>query len=385
MNLAIFLRPQGKMGAHVPKYGFKLLRVQAFNGGGHTPVNFGPEGEPHYLDRVAEDIAVLRRKRDAEEILRAAVSSAEGIHPAVDSASGDEIYISSDDVVSGSETAQLPANLSAKPPAVVRVDESWRLRSALLMQIQYGIVGDHNTAVDPQGMRADADLTGLATTRPYRALLITPERGTVGFLAVEVISRSHAGADLARRLHNAAVGHNLKLRPQGPVADAAAVRNLVRRGRVKEVELFKTIVTSDSETPRMRRVKLTFPIAAGASEAAHILSRVTGWLPRKTTGVDSQPVDAAQEASALASILWSDAESLEFDDARVHIKSDLSDRRLQPLDRTEGFVYELGEVELDNTKFVHEVASVAQALFDANEMEMEPDWTDWLDGAGSRQ
>ncbi|POH67626.1 hypothetical protein C3B61_06950 [Cryobacterium zongtaii] len=357
-----------------------MLRVQAFSGGTHTAVNFGPAGEPHFLDRVAEDIAEQKRNRVLDEAARAADT---GTAHAVDEETGETVYIASDDVVESPDDATLPANIAAKPPAVVRVDETWRLRSGLLMQIQYGIVGDHNRAVDPQGMRADADLTGLATTRPYRALLITPEDGTVGFLAVEVISRSHAGGDLPRRLHNAAHGHNLKLRVQGPVADAAAVRDLVRRGRVKEVELIKTIVTSDAGTPTTRRVKLTFPIAVGASEAKRILSRVTGWLPDSSGQGVTEPIDAAEEAAALAAILWHDAESLAFDTARVHVKSEISDRRLQPLDKTEGFIYELGDVELDNEKFVREVAAVAQGLFYSTGMEMEPDWSDWLDGVPS--
>ncbi|TFD57999.1 hypothetical protein E3T43_07050 [Cryobacterium sp. Hh7] len=365
-------------------YGFKLLRVQLYNGRGHTEVNFGPKGEPHYLDRVAGDIANQQERRVLEEKQRAETAASGSVN-AVDAETGQDIYIAADDVVTGTDAASLPINVSEKPAAVVRIDDFWRLRSALLMQIQYGIVGDHDRAVDPQGKIADADLRGLATTRPYRALLITPEEGTVGFLAVEVISRSHAGTDLARRLHNAAHGHNLKLRAQGPVADDAAVKDLVNQGRVKEVELFKTIVTSDASTPTMRKVKVTFPIAVGASEAAGILKRVKTWLPRNSGSADKNPINAAEEAKVLASILWKDAALLAFDDARVQVKSKLSNRRLQPLDKTEGFIYDLGEDELEKKQFVQAVASVAQGLFDSIGMEMESDWSEWLDEVPSKQ
>lgn len=363
------------------RYGFKVLRVKLFNGSGSREVDFGPLDKPHYLDLVAEDILAVKNERLANIAAPSSLPDGGeiGTEIVVDAETGDPMVVTSDDLMEAANAAALPPNLLAKPPAVVRVEDFSRLRSALLMRIQYGVVGDHNRAVDPQGVLPDADLTGLATTRPYRALLIAPEHGKVGFLVVEVISRSHAGADLPKRLHRAAHGHNLKIRTQGPVADESAVRALVNTGRVKEVELFKTISTSDAGTPSTRRVKLTFPITVGAAEGSRIIARVKNWLP----GGDSHegaPVVASEEAAALASILWSDAEQLAFDDARVLVVSDATDRRLQPLDRTEGFTYELGDVDLDDEHFVTEVASIVTSLFVMNEMEMEDDWSDWLDG-----
>jgi hypothetical protein len=398
-------------GSILAKYGLKLLRVKLFNGQGHKELDFGPDKEPHYLDRVAEDILALKERRNADEevVSGAAGTGAEAEPPAAaigaeetdgseeatgddvpgaepleteiatDESTGEQVSLSADDVLDSPDATTLPGNIVPKPPAVLRLENYKRLTSALLMQVQYGVVGDHTTAVDPEGLLPDADLKGLATTRPYRALLIAPAKGTTAFLAVEVISRSHAGADLPKRLHKAAVGHNMKLRSQGPVADDGAIRALVRKGRVKEVELFKTISTSDAAAPKTRKVKLTIPLAVGASEGASILEHVKNWLPNRDTTDTPEPLDAKKEAEELASILWSSAAQLAFDDARVHVVSDTSDKRLQPLDKTEGFVYELGDEELDDEKFVIAVASIAGGLFTLNEMEMEPDWSDWLD------
>ncbi len=37
-------------------------------------------------------------------------------------------------------------------------------------------------------------------------------------------------------------------------------------------------------------------------------------------------------------------------------------------------------MDLDDEHFVTEVASIVTSLFVMNEMEMEDDWSDWLDG-----
>jgi hypothetical protein len=350
------------------KYGFKLLKVVLRNGRGQANQDFGPSGEPHYLDRVIADVAKMKRDRDSEELVR----GDEGGSATVDLDSGEHITIVGDDVIT-TDTESLPEGVQGRPESVVRIEEAIAYKSGLLLKIMYGIVGDHSLAADPTGERADVDLRGLATTRAYRAMIIAPPSGENGFLAVEVISRSHAAADLPRRLFNAADGHNRKLKTLGPVADAAAVRELVREGRVTSVELIKSIVPSDAASAGHQNVKMVFPIAAGMSAADSILSRVRGWIPSRSSA-DDATLDPATEARAIASILWSDAAELAFDDARVDVKSLSNGRKLQPLDKKDGFTYELGDSELDDNSFVREVASAAQGLFDANDMEMEDDW-----------
>ena len=350
------------------KYGFKLLKVVLRNGRGQTNQDFGATGQSHYLDQVLADIEKLKIERTTEE------SANVGAVPAtVSLESGEHVTIIGDDVVT-TESESLPEGVQKRPDSVVRIDDAIPFNSALLLKIQYGIVGDHSLAADPTGERADVDLTGLATTRPYRAMIIAPESGENGFLAVEVISRSHAAADLPRRLFNAADGHNRKLKTLGPVADSAAVRELVREGHVTSVELIKSIVTTDQGTPVIRPVKMIFPIAVGMSVADSILARVKSWVPGRNPAEDAEPISPADEAKAIASLLWSDAAELAFDDARVDVKYKTNGRKLQPLDKKDGFTYELGDTELDDDTFVREVASAAQSLFDANEMDMEDDW-----------
>jgi hypothetical protein len=348
------------------RYGFKLLRVQLFEGRGHTPQEFHPDGQPSYIDRVESDVrAQLVEPDETTETVETHT---------IDVDSGEHVKITTSDVVDEPAEEPLPEGVTRKPASVIKFQSLRRLNSALMLKVQYGIVGDHQWALDPEGRRADADLRGLAATRAYRALLIVPTAGKVAMLAVEVISRSHPSADLPRRLANAAVGHNLRIRSKGPIADERAVQALMRDGRVTGVELRKSFVTSDQGSNKVRSVKLQFPITVGASEGPRIISHVRNWVSPPKAGDDAKPVNPATEATALASILWSELADLKFDDARVEIKSDVTNRRLKPLDRSEGFVYELGDDQPDDDEFIHRVSSIAQSLFDAQEMSMENDW-----------
>jgi hypothetical protein len=366
----------------VAKYGIKLLHIELRNNTGSIPRSFVPPKGPTYLQRVVNDFDVRARSRLQSE---AEAAANEAVLTTADAESGDHVQIAADDVVSGVDEATLPTNARKTASSVVRIDEIRQLESALLLRIQYGLVGDHPLAVDPDGLLEDTDLSGLATTRAYRALIIAPSQGNVGLLAVEVISGSHAGKDLPRRLHNAAVGHNLKIKVNGPIADESAVRNLVRRGRVSEVELFKTIATSDAADPKLRRVKLTFPIAVGASEAGRILEVATRWLPPLSMAAlddenyEPEILDPEIEAAALASLLWHDSVGLAFDDARVRIVSPSNTRRLAPLNHSEGFIYEIGDEEADDDEFVQRVAAIAQPLFAANAIDIDDTWSTWSD------
>lgn len=240
------------------------------------------------------------------------------------------------------------------------------------------MVGDHEKGVDPEGKKKDADLKKLATTRSYRVMVIAPSKGTTGFLAVEVISRSHAAKHIPRRLFQAAQDHRYKIKPFGPIADEGAVKKLVEEGSVKEVQLFKTFVPSDSQTPVAEDVVLTFKIGHKKSHVASILQRVSSWLPKSadssSDNEEESPLDPSEEAHSLAAILWSDLEDTQFDDVKVKVTNSKQKRTLQPLDAREGFVYDLGELPVSDDDFCVKVDEAAKVLFSNYGMDMESDW-----------
>jgi hypothetical protein len=371
-------------------YGFKLLKIELHEGQGHYAFDFG---KTKYLSKAHEDVtAAIQRRKDA---LEAQALQEEEQPDQADSAvdeAGNALLVSSDDVVDDDSPGTL--SKAAKKLSVVRFESVERLKSAILLNIRYGIVGDHDKAVDPEDKEPDADLQRLATTRPYRAVLIAPPKGTTGFLAVEVIGRSHAGAQLHRRLHQAAIGHKYKLRPLGPVADETAVKELLEHGLVEEVELVKTFIPSDSTTPRVAEgVVLTFKIGSKTSAERSMFGLVRKWNffrgkeaagPLREDDVEddgeasTEPAEAgpnpSAEANALAAILWKDLSAVTFDNAKVKVKSPKQRKTLQPLDHREGFIYELGEDKVSDNEFLERVDDAARLLFADYEMDMEKDW-----------
>ncbi len=295
-----------------------------------------------------------------------------------DIVSGDEDPVEgNEDVVAGDESGTLRKK---KPDAVVQFEGSTRYRNALLIRLQYGIVGDHDYGVDPTGQSLDVDLKKRATTRHYRAVLITPDEGEAGFLAVEAISRSNPGSDLPRRLHQAADGHTYKLRTLGTVADEPSIKALMRDGHVDFVELIKSATDEDATYPIPVDAVLRFKLGAKSSYGddilGHVRSWVSNWIDKKE---DKKAINPTEEARDLASILWKGTKDLGFDTARVKVKSTKQAKTLQPLDVREGFVYDLGSKKLDDGAFFREVALVAQSVFSNNEMDMPLGWNEQVE------
>jgi hypothetical protein len=391
----------------VATYGFKLLRVNAFTGRKQKRHDLGAIG---LLDLIEKDIsAAVERTRKARDEAEASETILESIHvpseklgdpspieedideddlegdsSIVTSPSGfveedlvindNDLIPSNEDVVAGPEEPSLTK--SAKPDSVIQLEGSERYKNALLLKVQYGIVGDHDLGVDPTGVSNALDLKKRATTRRYRAVLIFPDKGETGFLAVEAISRSNPGSDLPRRLHQARLLHDYKLRSDGVVADEPSIKELMRDGHVEYVELIKSSTGSDESEPTSSPAVLKFKLGAKSSHGPAILEHAKAWVDSwldKSAG-DKKKVIPLQEARDLASILWKNAEDLEFDNARVKISSKKQSKTLQPLDVREGFVYDLGTTRLDDTEFFQEVAKVAQSVFSNNEIDMPNDW-----------
>lgn len=371
-------------GEPLATYGFKLLRIESFIGRGHKRQDFGQIG---LLDLVEKDIAAsVERSRAARE---AAAGASDGSLDQDESDTESEVELASldgDDVVSGDDDSPYGSDdivagdeagtlLKKKPDAVVQLEGSTRYRNALLIRIQYGIVGDHEFGVDPTGRSLAVDLKKRATTRHYRAVLITPDKGESGFLAVEAVSRSNPGSQLPRRLHQAATGHSYKIRTLGTVADEPSIRSLMRDGHVEYVELVKSATDEDGAYPVHFDTELRFKLGGKSSYGDDILNHVRGWVANWMDKKDDKmTINAADEARDLASILWKGTEDLGFDTARVKVKSSKQAKTLQPLDVKEGFVYDLGSKRLDDDAFFKEVALVAQSVFSNNEMDMPFGW-----------
>lgn len=366
----------------VASYGFKLIEIQLFRGRARTALEFGaPDGpgKPSYLDLLVEDV-----RAESAPAVSSSPGQLDDAGPGqVDQADGEVelVDVHSDDIVAEDVDEQVPVGEGHRQLAVVRLKGAKRLQGALLLDTVYGIVGDHSLAVDPLGRKADTDLHDLATTRHYRALIIAPSHGKNGLLAVEVIARSHAGARLGSRLFAAAQGrHSFKIRTFGAVADDEAIRDLMNGARIPEVRLFQTVASEDSATPRTMRATLTFSIGKGSPEETSLRKRVAPWLPTRANKAKDKKPNPAAEANSLASWLWpAVAKDVEFETAEVIVQGRNRSKRLKPLDMTEGFTYDLGDVRPDDDTFIAQVADVVNSLAATNQVDLDPDWSSPVD------
>ncbi|PZF11807.1 hypothetical protein DEI98_06720 [Curtobacterium sp. MCLR17_034] len=357
----------------MPSYGFKLLEIKLFRGRGQTALEFGgPDGKStpskSYLDLLVDDFAGRTREDAATPPAGAGTARDNG-------AVVEEVKLGSEDVVAQDAESGIPEEDEGnRELAVVRIKSAIRYQEAVLLDTVYGIVGDHALAIDPAGEREDTDLTRLATTRHYRALVIAPSSGKNGLLAVEVVSRSHAGSRLPSRLHAGARGHNFKIRTFGAVADEESVRNLMKGGRIREVNLYQTLPSTDSSQSKTIPAKITFSIGAGSAEEKSLKDRLTGWLPTKENKAKKQKPVAADEAKALATFLWPKiADTGKFETAEVVVEG-THRKRLKPLDMASGFTYDLGNVRPDDDTFVAHVADVVRGLAATNQVDLDDDW-----------
>lgn len=330
-------------------YGFKLLLTNLYIGQGQKPQDFGGTG---YLDLLVADVEAAMERRaaalsvaddQAPKPLEESTSEGEDANPETD----EEQAIPTEAQVEPSQPSS-PADLSAsedivdsqdddaadtgddvgvakpKHASVVRLEKVQRLKSGVLLHTQYGLVGDHHLAVDPDAKKIDTDLRELATTRLYRAVLIAPPAGLNAFLAVEVISRSHAAAQLPRRLHQGAQGHRLKLRPKGPVVDKPSLDDLLENGGVQEVELYKTSFAADSSHPDdPEQVTVKIKVGTSSSKSSDLINRIKGWpLFNRNNEADGEgeapktKIRASEEADALAGILWAEIADVGWDDTK---------------------------------------------------------------------
>lgn len=348
------------------KYGFKLLEIQLRRNTGRKAIDFGnADGKP-YLDRLHADALGAIADRKAEE----ARAEEERLSPTLEEG---EIEVTNDDLVhdEDDDAGLLESN---GPAAVVRIDGVSRLVSAVLLTISYGVVGDHSKGIDPEGRRADVDLSSIATARPYRALIVAPTQGNTAYLGVEVISRAHAATRLPARLLKSARGHNFKIKSFGAVADEESIRLLMTGAHVSEVKLMRRVPSADASTPSTNRATLTFSIGKGSPEEVAILKRLARWVPTKKNKAAKKKPVAATEAEQLASYLWPAAKELDFVGVEAVVKKENKTRRLKPLDMREGFTYDLGDEELDDDAFVAELSDVINRLALSNSVDLDDDW-----------
>ncbi|MGO2750563.1 MAG: hypothetical protein ACTIA6_10975 [Pseudoclavibacter sp.] len=349
------------------RYGFKLLRIELREGQRQRALDFGNPGggksEVPYLDYVTSDIEAAIAKR--ERMLREAQGKPESA-----TLSAGPVALENDDVMEESETPD--QSLTNQQLVVVRLNRIERRQSAVLIEAFYGKVGDHSKAVHPDSRQEDLELKDRATTRNYRALLIAPEKGTRGFLAVERISRSHLGTQLSKRLFSGRQEHDFKLKEIGPVADEESVAKLMD-SRVSQIKVKRSVLGGDSTSPDEYETELIFKLGKSSSDARTVFERVKTWIPTKKNLASNRKLSATEEANAVVSMLWPGLDESTFTDPVATLEGKYP-KKLGPLDMREGFVYELGSVRPSDETFIDEIRDTVDRLQLVEKVNLSENW-----------
>lgn len=230
---------------------------------------------------------------------------------------------------------------------------------ALLVRIRYGRHKNEDLGVFiGQGEAPDTPLTDLAPTRSYRALVIPPEVGTVGVLAVESIGGACPVKYLLRWVRRwnydrASAGANssewYKLR-----AYAAADPSLLRR-YVRQAEMDGAVLIRRDESGSRLRADEVFRIEAAIRDSSkeNLRELATGVLIRETEEVDGDRDDVApdsselervhaedsQFAAAMAEALGSGLDGLSYDDGYLVLDTESGREHISPSRVPEVFTY----------------------------------------------
>lgn len=327
--------------AYMATYGYRLFTVELRKGFGRKAVDFADCGGSHYIDFVPKFLARLAETKVGRPVLRSS-----SVTPG--QASIDEPEATESEGVYGE--------------SAFRVEDPLRNDWAITGSIQAGNFGDHEIALGVPGETEDADLLNRAPVRRFRFVLVLPEKGTTGVLAVEAIGRSCPVDLFIRWISKASQDEALDNRGEedgssepcwwkmtaNQMGDEEHLNEMIRSGKFGKVELVKLDVAADRKRNK-EYLRLTAPSIEGGlvSEVAGV---VKGWWERtrqrEIESLDqvSKPatVTDAEGAQQLAALIIKGVEGLDFDDGWVVLEEQNGrSNRISPSRMSEVFIYPL--------------------------------------------
>jgi hypothetical protein len=340
-------------------FGYRLFTVELRKGFGRKPVNFAECSGSHYIDLVSKLLARLAGAKIGRPVMRNS-SSSPGLA-----------------VIDEPDSAE-PEGISGE--SAFRVEDPLRNERAITGSIQAGNFGDHEIALGVPGETEDADLLNRAPVRRFRFVLVLPENGVRGVLAIETIGRSCpvglfikwlSKASQDEAIDNKGVeGDTSTAEPcwwkmvADQMGDEEHLNELIRSGNFGKVELVKLDVTPDRKRTK-EHLRLTAPSIEGGL-VSEVASVVKGWWERTHQRAEPdqgqpEPITDAEGAQQLAALVIKGVQGLDFDDGWVVLEEDSGrTNRISPSRMSEVFIYPLSvDDRVSDVEFYRRVRSRA--------------------------
>ena len=236
--------------------------------------------------------------------------------------------------------------------------------TTLIMEFESGRRSGHSNAIaDPSDEGAeDLDIANHYPARTFRAILLTPTKGTNGILAVESISRACPSASISKWLSYWSELYS-SVHTDSSSADSVSVpwwtlriKNLtddetqeryIKRGVIDEIRVQKHSVSNDR-----KRQKLDYALKAqfvSSDQRRTLGGLMRGWFSTSKNGKHNDDSRAAKEVAAIIGKEFSDAD---FTDVEVSVTDpDTKQRKtMKPNDFADVFVYPVCEDVLPDEK-----------------------------------
>lgn len=324
-------------------YGFRLFTVEVARGpAGRKPLlmeSVGDAGSQHYADHIEECMEILAGW--------STLTGAPALKPAA------RLRIQDHRRSSGERG----------DPRIRFLSHSWLEERHLLFHVEYGRLGRYPKALAMKAVD-DAHIDGLATGHAYRCLILLPEAGTRGLLAVEDVSSttparivpnwlSRASDWRARKSKPAVKAKSVRLIAQ-QIKDLPRLRELIKTADDASLRLTKKTVSASSKR-KTTKVKLDYKIDTKADR-----DDVINWA-ENFAGLGNHNLHG-DGVAAMTDIVDGSLTSVGFTDAVVVLKGPAGTKKVSANRLDELFVYPVAEDRPSDDEFVNEVMSVVGGM-----------------------
>lgn len=229
------------------------------------------------------------------------------------------------------------SNAPSRTP-VMRIDGVKQAGTTVEVQVSYGRKGDYGFAIDLDG-GADIPLQRAAAGRPYRVLVHFPRAGHRAVMVAEVVSRTHVGEVLMKRI--SVENHKQAQQPDGTetdwlrwlpsgMFDESRIREVLENGAVEGIRLRRRGASGAGRKGTQDLTLTQLGLPSGKRREAEKL--IKKWVKKYLGKADSP---GAEPVAALTALVDADVSGVQFTDGEFRFNESGKEQGLGPstLDR----------------------------------------------------